>query len=54
MMRRAYASGFLVLAMSLAACGATMRPRAPGNEALRSQIEALGLEGRTYVHDLGQ
>ena len=41
-------------ALSVAACGRVpMRPRAPQIETVRGQVESFGLEGRTYVHDLG-
>ncbi len=50
-MRLASATGLLVLASLAAACKSA--PSAPDDTGIKNRLAALGVEGRTYVHDLG-
>ena len=51
-MRLASATSWALLALFVAGCGSV--PEAPDDEGLKAGLAALGVEGRTYVHDLGQ
>ncbi len=52
-MRLAFAGGILALALTASACR-TPGTRPMGEKDLAAKLRALGIEGKTYVNDLGQ
>lgn len=50
-MRLASATAWLMLGLATAACQSTP---APGDDDIKDRLAELGVEGKTYVHDLGE